>query len=94
MRVTSRRNPDSGKYEVLIVKDGPDGVTEDTKVDSTWNTSPEANDRVRQLKDEEQASKRTADYEAGDKSSSERKKQQTVGGAPRDSATPGRKEHP
>jgi hypothetical protein len=72
-------------YEVLVVKDGPDGTTEETTVESEWKTSPEANERVRQLKDEEQASKSTDDYEAGDKDSKLRAEQQSKGGAPKES---------
>jgi hypothetical protein len=59
-RVTSHRNPDTGKYDVLIVKDGPDGIPEETEVDSSWDTSPQANERVRQIKDDVEKAARTA----------------------------------
>lgn len=51
MRTTSHRNEQTGKFEVFIVQDGPDGGTASVRVDSEWSTSPQANDRVRQMRD-------------------------------------------
>jgi hypothetical protein len=50
-RITSQEN-DNGDFEVLTVEDGPDGRSLNTVLDSTLNTSPEANDRVRELNEE------------------------------------------
>ena len=53
-RLTSHRNDETGKYDVMIVTDGADGIPETVEVESSWDQSGEANDRIRELKAEEE----------------------------------------
>ena len=63
-RLTSHRNDETGEYDVMIVEDGPDGIPKSTEVESSYATSPEANERIKQLKTEWNLAERTPADEA------------------------------